>query len=247
MPPFDRTKLPTSTPVEWVDAVNEGVKRLRKRKQERINTDEATQFEFVGRWVDTYLQAHIRRALSLIDGGLAELKTGRTIVAALCARALLEDAASVWSFIKRINELLDEGDNNKTEDFVFSRALASRLPKVIERWGEEYKATNMLTLMDRMAKEHPNVRPMYDELSDVCHPNSHGVLWHFAEYKSGVMTFDDGAKMADNALGSLIFAALMFVGGEPDISRLEMKLDILCRYADADVLAPFLENPDAEV
>jgi hypothetical protein len=236
---FDRNKLPSNTPIEWVDAVNEGIERLRARKLAEINTDKPTHFEFVGRWIDVYLQTHIRRGLSLIDGGLAELKAGRTIVTAFCARALLEDAAVVWSFIKRLNMLLDEGDNLKTDDFVFSKALATRLPKVIEQWGREYKATNILSVIDQMAKELPNVRPMYDELSDVCHPNSHGVLWHFAAHgEEGVVTFDDGGKMADNALGSLIFAALIFVGGEPAISRLEMKLDVLCGYVPPNGLLP---------
>jgi hypothetical protein len=73
--------------------------------------------------------------------------------------------------------------------------------------------------------------PLYDELCDVCHPNAHGVLWHFAALgEEGVMTFDDGAKMSDNALGALIFAALVFVGEEPAISRLETKLDVLGGY-----------------
>jgi hypothetical protein len=228
---FDRTKLPSNTPIEWVDAVNKGIDRLRARKFDEVDTEERTHFEFVARWIDIYLQSHIRRALSLIDGGLAELKAGRTIVTAFCARALLEDAAAVWSFIKRLNGLLDEGDNLKTDDFVFSKTLASRLPRYIEQWGQEYRATNVLSIIDQMAKEHPNVRPMYDELCDVCHPNLHGVLWHFAALsEEGVMTFDDGAKMADSALGSLIFAAIVFVGEEPAIARLEMKLDVLCGY-----------------
>jgi hypothetical protein len=157
---FDRTKLPNDTPVDWVDAANEGVRRLRARKLETISTDQPSHFEFVGRWIDIYLQSHIRRGLSLIDGGLAELKAGRTIVTELCARALLEDAAAVWSFVKRLNVLLDEGDTLKMDDFVFSKALASRLPGVIEKWGDEYKATNIVTLIDQWQRNIPT--------SDLC-------------------------------------------------------------------------------
>jgi hypothetical protein len=89
--------------------VTEGIERLQARKLDEINTDAPTHFEFVDRWINIYLQTHIRRGLSLIDGGLAELKAERAIVTAFCARALLEDAAAVWSFIKRLNMLLDEG------------------------------------------------------------------------------------------------------------------------------------------
>jgi hypothetical protein len=76
-----------------------------------------------------------------------------------------------------------------------------------------------------MTVEHPNVRPMYEELSGVCHPNTHGVLWHFSNLDGkGAITFDDGTNKSDAALGSLIFCSMLFVGEQPAISRLEAKL-----------------------
>ena len=47
--------------------------------------------------------------------------------------------------------------------------------------GEEYRATNILTSIDQMARQYPNVRRWYDELSEVCDPNQGGVLWHYSD------------------------------------------------------------------
>jgi hypothetical protein len=223
--PFDRNHLPSDTPVEWVDAVNVGIGRLRARKVPKLRFESQTHIAFCARWIEIYLQTLIRRGLCLIDSGLAEIKAGRTLIAAFCARGLLEDAALLWSFNRRAAVLLDDGNVNELDDYVFSKALASRLPAHIKRWGDEFKATNIITAIDNMTVELPNIRPMYDELSDVCHPNTHGVLWHFSAFDGdGAIAFDDGARKFDAALGALIFCSLAFVGEEPAISRLEVKL-----------------------
>ena len=228
MATFDRNNLPTDTPIGWVDEVNRGIDQLRARKVPRIKFESPSHLEFCAHWIEIYLQTFIRRGLSLIDGGVAEIKAGRTLVAAFCARALLEDSALLSSFIRRADALLDSGNTIELDNYIFSKALASKLPNHIQRWGEEYKATNILTAIDKVAVEHPNIRPMYDELSDVCHPNTHGVLWHFADLVGGTVTFDDGARQTDAALGSIIFCSIMFVGEVPAIVRLEAKLAKLC-------------------
>jgi hypothetical protein len=70
------------------------------------------------------------------------------------------------------------------------------------------------------------VRPVYDELSEVCHPNSLGVLWHFSDLVDGkVAIFDDGQRMAGNALHFLIFCGLMFVAEESAISDIQRTID----------------------
>jgi len=78
-----------------------------------------------------------------------------------------------WSGISKGGDFfLDDKDTNGLESFVFSRALQSRDKKHIEEYGEEYRATNIPTSIDQMAKQYPNVRRWYDELSEVCHLKS---------------------------------------------------------------------------
>jgi hypothetical protein len=167
VPTFNPDDVPGTTPREWVDAINYAIPRLKARKVPELSLNVPTRSEFLERWIKTFLQTHIRRGLSLIDGGLAELKAGRTIITAFCARALLEDAALLWHFNKRVTQLVEQPDDTELEQFVFSKALASKLSHHIEHWGIEYRATNILTAIDRMTEEYPNLRAMYDELSDV--------------------------------------------------------------------------------
>jgi hypothetical protein len=88
---FDVHHLPKDTPIEWAQAVNSGVRDLKARKVTIITYDEPTHLGYCCRWVSIFLQAHIRRGLSLLESGSREIKKGRPLVAALCSRALLEE------------------------------------------------------------------------------------------------------------------------------------------------------------
>jgi hypothetical protein len=222
---FDRDALPSDITSDTVDRTNVLLAALRARKIDWLPIESDTRIGVLTNWAKAYLQAHIRRALSFVDGGLAEYRAGRTIITALCARALLEDAAVIWIFIERLNKLLDSGDEIELDNFVLGRVLATKVPGEIRKFGEETKAVNILTYVDHMVKFNESYRAMYDDLSEVVHPNSNGVLFHFAQFeKEPGARFDDGASMADNALGSLITAAYMLACVEPAIYKLEQKL-----------------------
>ncbi|MBR1196898.1 hypothetical protein JQ634_02265 [Bradyrhizobium sp. AUGA SZCCT0240] len=223
---FDVENLPKDTPVEWADAVNRGVAKLTARKVDIIPYDEPTHLRYCCRWVTIFLQAHIRRGLSLLESGNREIKNGRPLVAALCSRALLEDAAVIWDFNRTVFPLLEARDVDKIDALVFPKVFASRRPKDIELFGAEIKARNILTAIDKMTVEHPNIRAVYDQLSEVCHPNSLGVFSHFADtFDDKRAVFDDGQDMSDAAQFHLIFCGLMFVAEDAIIGRIETAID----------------------
>jgi hypothetical protein len=226
---FEVRNLPEDTPIEWAQAVNIGVMRLKARKVTIITYDEPTHIRYCCRWVSIFLQAHIRRGLSFLESGAREIKKDRPLVAALCSRALLEDAATLWGFNRQILPLLERRDVDGIDALVFPKVFASRRPKDIEKHGEEFKALNILTAIDKMGAEHPNLRRTYDELSEICHPNSLGVFSHFADtFDDKRAVFDDGQDMAAAALHALIFCGLMFVAEETIIGRIETAIaDIL--------------------
>lgn len=223
---FDPSKVPDGTPVEWAIATNTAIARLSARKVDRIDFEEPSQLKSCCRWIEIYIQAHIRRGLSLIESGIREIDEGRPLAAALCARGLLEDAALLFLFNREVLPMLERRDAEAIDKLVFPRALATRRPKQIEHFGEELRARNILTALDKMAVDHPNVRPIYDELSEVCHPNSLGVLWHFADtVDEKAIIFDDGQRMADPAMHSLIFCGLVFAAEEAAIARVQTAID----------------------
>jgi hypothetical protein len=225
-PLFDMNSLPEKTPVEWVQAVNAAVMRLTAMKVTIIEYEEPTHIRFCCRWVSIFTQAHIRRGLSLLTIGAREIKRGRPLVAALCSRALLEDAAVLWGFNREMLPLLQRRDVDGIDALIFPKVFASRRPKDIETHGEEVRARNILTAIDKMTADHPNIRPIYDELSEVCHPNSLGVFSHFADLLDNKRAFfDDGQDMGDVALHHLIFCGLMFGAEETIISKINAEIE----------------------
>lgn len=227
-PLFDVRNLPEETPVEWAQAVNAAVLRLKAQKVDVISYDEPTRIGFCCRWVSIYLQAHIRRGLSLLESGASEIENGRPLVAALCARALLEEAALLWGFNRQMLPLLEARSADGIDVLVFPKVFASRLPSHIEQHGEEVRARNILTAIDKMTANHPNIRHVYDELSEVCHPNSLGVFHHFADlFDEKRAVFDDGQDKAGVALHHLIFCGLMFAAEEPIMGKMQTAIDAI--------------------
>ena len=148
--------------------------------------------------VTTTLQAHISRSLSFIGAGLREYYAGHTIVTSSCARSLLEDAAVLYYFATRLDQLLEFGNVDDIDDFIFSRCFSSKRPEKFELFGRETSATNVLTYIDRMVKLNPGYRQVYDDLSEVVHPNGTGIVFFYAQFvKEGTVTFHDGQHQAE--------------------------------------------------
>ena len=111
---------------------------------------------------------------------------------------------------------------------MFPKVFASRRPKDIEGDSAEFKARNILTAIDKMNADHPNIRPIYETLSEDCHPNSLGVFSHFSNlFDDKRAVFDDGQDMADVALHHLIFCGLMFGAEETVIGDIQTVIDAI--------------------
>jgi hypothetical protein len=219
---FKRDDLPKDVTVDIVDTVNATLKRLRARKVQIIA--HGSWREWTKDWIHIYLQVHIRRTLSLIESGMVEIRNGRPLVAGLCSRAIFEEAAIVWDFMARVNRLLDKDDDDETEKFVFTRTLATRVPEVLKAHGAQFTATSILTILGRFSKLNPTYQAFYDDLSEVVHPNSTGVFYHFAEQQDDEVGFHDGEKLRDTALAVLIRATYIFCADESEITRLEERI-----------------------
>jgi hypothetical protein len=219
---FKLDELPRGITVDMVDTVNVTLKRLRGRKVGVIVPGSGR--EWTKDWIHIYFQAHIRRTLSLVESGMVEIRNGRPLVAALCARAIIEEAAVVWEFVTRVNEFLDKDDDEATEEFVVTRTLASKSPAMLKEFGDKWKSVSILTILERFYKLNPTYQDIYDDLSGVVHPNSTGVFHHFAEQREDYIEFHDGEKLRDTALSALIKATYIFCADEPYIEKLEDRI-----------------------
>jgi hypothetical protein len=122
---FDPNIIPAEcgTP-DYIDAVNKVVELLRARKVLSISL---VGVERTCNLVRSYIQAHIRRCLTFIEGGHAEFYSGRSLVADACIRANYENVAAFCDFAKNLIRLLEAGDNAAIREFVEIRAFATRI------------------------------------------------------------------------------------------------------------------------
>ncbi|WP_375778578.1 hypothetical protein ACE103_05295 [Bradyrhizobium sp. ma5] len=103
---------------------------------------------------------------------------------------------------------MERRDTDGIDALVFPKVFATRRPSDIQEHGDEFKARNILTAIDKMTVEHPNIRRTYDDLSEICHPNSLGVFSHFADtFDDKRALFDDGQDMTEAAYTAFYSAA----------------------------------------
>lgn len=171
-----------------------------------------------------YLQAHLRRMLTFIDGGHAEYLAGRPLMTELASRAIYENVATICDFAEKLNPLCEAADLEAIEKHLNNAAFATRIPSFLAKGGEEVKAPNVLTQIDRMGKRYHNFREAYDHLSDIVHPNGLGAVVYFSQIQDGVLKFLDDALTPERAIHSLFIAALLMAFVEIELNEIENRL-----------------------
>jgi len=94
-----------------------------------------------------------------------ELVSGAVLV-----RALLEAVALIVLLDQRVRETIDSGDIQKLDDLV-SRTLVGCRNKVTP-----LEAVNVRTILEHATKKYEGLGDVYDELSEIAHPNWGGLL-----------------------------------------------------------------------
>lgn len=224
MPLFDRSSAPYGITPEVVDLANKAAADLAARKTSIIPTIDAESGRTVPGLTRSYLQAHIRRCLTFLEAGIAELNAGRSLVTNLCVRAIYENIAAVCDFADKFAALLDAGDYKRAAEFVSNRAFATRLDHLISQHGSAIAAPNILTLIDKMNKVYPGYREAYDHLSEIVHPNGLGAVVYFVRLGGGQASISDDAIDPPKAHASLIMAAFLLSYVELAIAQVERRL-----------------------
>ena len=227
---FDRNRTTADIPTEVIDVANAIVDRLQSRKRAEIVLPEPGTGLRVPNRVRCYLQAHVRRCLTFIEAGAAELEADRPLAAELCTRAIYENAATICDFADKLKPLCEAVDYGAVEALVTKAAFTTRIPSFIEAHGEEVKAPQILNQIDKMKRRYPDYRTAYDHLSDIVHPNGLGAVVYFGAFsEEGVMRFDDAgtSRSAERARSSLILAILMLLHVELALVQTEERLNKL--------------------
>jgi hypothetical protein len=155
-----------------------------------------------------YLLLLIRAAMSWRTEELARcacdaLAKDDVAAGILLTRAVIESAAFIW----RLKELLEDRHKYSPDD------LRDKFEKMLLGWKNDPdfpKAFNILTMVDHMNKQFPDVRDRYDELSEFAHPNWSGVFGLFSstDRETGTTKFGRGLRQTPSAAKKTAAAAL---------------------------------------
>ncbi len=233
MPLFDRTKTTEHITSEVIDEANAIVERFRQYRLNQIVLPEPGTGLRVPNLVRCYLQAHIRRCLTFVEAGAAEIDAGRPLAAELCTRAIYENIATICDLSDKLRPLCEAVDYSGVEQLVTKAAFATRIPTFIEQHGDDVKAPQILNQIDKMDKSYVNFREAYDHLSDIVHPNGLGAVAYFGTFTYGLAEFNDSGNNPERARGSLIVATLLLLYVELALALTEQRLQKL----SADVAA----------
>jgi hypothetical protein len=227
MPPFDRTKPSDYITSEAIDDANAIVERFRSYRRSRIVLPEPGTGLRVPNLVRCYLQAHIRRCLTFVEAGAAEIEAHRPLAAELCSRAIYENVATICDLADKLRPLCEAVDYAGVEQLVTKAAFATRIPSFIEQHGEDVKAPQILNQIDKMDKRYASFRNAYDHLSDIVHPNGLGAVAYFGRLTDGLAEFKDSGNNPGRARDSLIIATLLLLHVELALALTEQYLQRL--------------------
>ena len=121
------------------------------------------------------------RIKDLTEKVLPLYESEQRVPAFLVTRAIIESVALLYQLHRKIVSAIEASDVVELNDWLWNAIFGSR------NTDTDMTSPNVLTALDRMDKEHPGIREMYDQLSEFCHPNYGGVLAsysHLSEDKS---------------------------------------------------------------
>ena len=140
MPIYDREKVSSEVSTEMIDLANSVYERLKSRRVSEITLADPRTGLMVPNRVRAYLQAHLRRSLTFVEAGIAELKAGRPLAAELCSRAIYENVATICDFADKLKPLCEAGHYEGVEKYTMNAAFTTRIPSLLDQHGDDVKA-----------------------------------------------------------------------------------------------------------
>lgn len=195
---------------EHVDDINRAIADVRAHLADEIKVDPELSHMSVFVDAQRYLQAHVRRALMFLDGGLHALQGGYGLVAIACVRSVYESTACIYDFSERFSKIAETMDLLAMERFVHERLLATKFEEFRPKSNHHnFKPQSILTYIDNLEDEVPGARRTYEQLSEAVHPNAFGAVLYFERTGDGVATYSNSHENLD-IYGFLVVAGSLF-------------------------------------
>ena len=173
---------------ELLTEADELVKQLAKNLPSRVNR------ESISNTSKTALKAHVIRAslfhriTELAEVAIDLYRQNRLIAAFVITRSSFETAALAHHTYKHIEKVVETGKIGDIDETLMKVLFGERLPE------SECKAVNILTAINKLDKEAPGARDLYDGLCEFAHPNWSGAVGAYAKDDQGLFTLDFDQK-----------------------------------------------------
>lgn len=191
-----------------VAELNASLERLNCSRPVEINVSGPFARSKIAWKLAIYQHLILHRIVALMNGVAIAWNNHCTLSAILSARALMETIAVMAEFDERVVSFLASEDLGELDALAQRGIFATRDAEWLVEFPE-YKATNILTYIDKFDKRLPGFKGHYDRLSERCHPNAAGHNSMFSELdrSTGSVRFFDEREPSGN--GQMIFAALI--------------------------------------
>jgi hypothetical protein len=188
--------IPEGSSATDFQAIGEANEALTAMRTSRVDKIDAAQYigSKIAWKLSTLRQPLLYRVVALAES-FATNWNGQNIVGAyLPARALIETSALLLELEHELRALIEARDLVAIDALLMNRLFATRDAE----WVAEQpaaKAISVLTLIDRLdRRDLPGIRPHYDEMSEICHPNSlgHRLAFGTLNQETGATTYSSG-------------------------------------------------------
>jgi hypothetical protein len=115
----------------------------------------------------------------LADAVLTESGLGRAVSGTILARSLYETAATLSYIDDFMDRTCKSDDPSNANETVMKLLMGSRL----EDW--EYRSINVVTMIEKVERQSPGAKQLYDNMSEVAHPNWQGTALAFSQTDRG--------------------------------------------------------------
>lgn len=209
---FERSSI-EKTKTEWKDVqeINSWITELGSFRVTEIAVEGSLLKSKLAWKISTLSQAYIYRLHELAMACAEAWNNKRYIASLTLARSIIETGVLLCEFDSNVKEGLESRNLDFLDDDVMKKTFSTRIDELMGE-GEIYKATNILTHLQKKEREIPGLMSVYAHLSECAHPNQFGHFQHYGDldHADGTVRYSDG-KFLDAKFHSIV-CAYSFVG-----------------------------------
>lgn len=168
-------KMEKRTDAEVVASIREQIEQLKGYRTSSFPAIERKPGAKLVRMAAVWKNALAYRLVDIADASLDLIESGRLVPGCILARSALETVAGVHMLNKRISKLREVEQFEGFINFLMQTSFGSRDD------SSNFKALNVLTMLDHLNKKYGISQDQYDHLSEYTHPNLKGGLMAYSD------------------------------------------------------------------